>query len=167
MGRRGPAKTPLKVLKGRDSWRARNRKQEPKAKGMPRRPTWLSKGAARVWRRIVPHLQTMEIVGAIDAEALARYCVIFAKWRQAEEFVEENGTSYAVKDFVSDNHPDGIIVGYKEYPQVGRAIAYAEQLLRIEKTFGMNPGARANLVIETEKPEENRGRTKGRFFGGA
>lgn len=164
MGARGPAKTPLQILQDRGSGRARRREGEPKAKGAPRRPAWLSKRAARVWRRIVPHLQEMGVLGAIDAEALARYCVIFSKWRQAEEYIEENGTSYAVKDFVSEHHPDGIIVGYKEYPQVARAIAYAEQLLRIEKTFGMNPGARANLVIETEKPEENRGRSKDRFF---
>ncbi len=167
MGRRGPNKTPLEVLKNRDSWRARRRDGEPKATGRPRRPSWLNKGAARVWRRVVPRLEEMGILGTVDSEAIARYCVIFAKWRESEEWLEKNGTMFPVRGPASEKQPEGIVVGFKEYPQVGRAIAYAEQLLRIEKVFGMNPGARANLVVETEKPEENRGRSKGRFFGGA
>lgn len=166
MGRRGPAKQSLTVLKGKDSWRAKNRKPQPNATGSPRMPSWLSLEAKRVWRRIVPKLEEMGILGAIDGEAITRYCLIFAKWREAEEWIQEKGTLFEVRDFVTPETPDGVVVGYKEYPQVKRTIAYAEQLLRLEKTFGMNPGARSNLAIETDTPGENRGRTKGRFFGG-
>lgn len=164
MGQRGPAKTPLKILQDRGSGRARRREAEPKAKGKPRRPSWLNAKAARVWRRIIPRLEEMGILGTIDSEALARYSVIFAKWRDAEEWLEKNGTMFPVRGIVTEAFPEGVVVGFKEYPQVGRAIAYAEQLLRLEKQFGMNPGARANLVTETEDPDENRGGGKDRFF---
>ena len=147
MGKRGPAKTPTAILEARGSWLAKTRKDEPQAEGVPLCPDWLTDEAKLIWNRLLPMLQGIGVVGAVDENAMARYCQTFALWRTCVMFVAEHGM---------ENNG-------KEYPHTGRASQLADQLLRIERQFGMTPASRANLAIDTTKqPKEPSG--KERFF---
>ena len=153
MGERGPARTPTKILEMRGSWRAKARAGEPKPERMrPRCPRWLSAAAKRAWRRLMPQLEQMGILGRCDREALARYCMMWAKWREVEIWLMEHGDCYPERD------GSGEVVGLKEYPQVARAIRLSEHLLRLEKQFGLTPAARAGMAQEKQNPFENRGK---------
>ena len=158
MGVRGPAKTPVKLLKMRGSALPASREDEPEpSRERPRCPTWLRLEAKRIWRRLIPQIEAMGILGQCDRLVLARYCQAFAKWMEAEEFLAKNGDMYAVRD------KNGSVTDFRQYPQVNTAIRLSDHLLRIEKEFGLTAAARANLVRPKAKdPHENRG--KGRFF---
>ena len=142
----------------RGSWRAKDRQAEPTPeKRVPRCPSWLRKEAKKAWRQLMPQLEAMGILGECDRNVLARYCQMWAKWRQAEEFIAKNGDIYPVRGAL------GAVTEFKQYPQVNTAIRLDGAMLRIEKEFGLTASARANLASPKEKdPHENRG--KGRFF---
>lgn len=156
MGKRGPARTPTNILKMRGSWRAKGREGEPRPDASaPRCPKWLRPEAKRVWRELVPQLERMNVLARCDRNAIARYCQVFAKWRSAEEFLKEHGEVYPEKN------ASGQTLGLREYPQVSQAIRFSEQLLRLEREFGLTPSARANLSVGKKPPE---GGGKARFF---
>ena len=157
MGERGPAKTPTRILQMRGSWRARARRDEPKPEsGRPRCPRWLGSRARRKWREVVPHLASMRVLAKCDRNALARYCQLMAMWQEAQDWLRKHGTVYPEKD------AKGRTVGIREYPQVGTVLRIGEQLLRLEKVFGLTPSARAGLAVpKTEGVTDPR---KARFF---
>jgi P27 family predicted phage terminase small subunit len=155
MGTRGPPPTPTNVLKRRGSWRGNRNPHEPTPPpGKPRCPRWLSDEAKRAWKRMIPQLDAMGILTRLDGHALARYCQLWARWRQAEEFLATNGDTHLVRN------ADGQVAGVRAYPQVKIAAQLAEQLLRIEQQFGMTPSARTRLVAPqpTEQHQDDKSR---------
>src|SRR5215468_3667791 len=92
MGRRGPAPTPTPILELRGSRLANRNRHEPKGPpGKPRCPDWLDDDAKTAWRKLVPELEMMGVLTRIDANALARYCRLWSRWRAAEEFIQKHG----------------------------------------------------------------------------
>ena len=148
MGQRGPAPTPTATLEARGSWRAKTRKDEPVAEGKPRCPEWLTGDAKKAWRKLMPALHQAGLAGEIDRHALARYCQLWARWCELEQFIAERGTVYPVKN------KDGEAVDMKEFPHVGRASKLADQLLKLEQQFGMTPAARAALAQPDKSSDE-------------
>ena len=157
MGSRGPARTPTQILSLRGSWLAKTREGEPKGDpAVPHCPKWLRKEGKALWKEIVPQLAAMGVLARCDRNAIGRYCQVYAKWREAEEFLKEHGTVYPEKDAT------GRVVVLREYPQVQQAMKLAEQLLRLEREFGLTPSARSNIVV----PRKDFGDpSKDRFFG--
>lgn len=140
MGLRGPAPTPTNVLQMRGSWRANMRKSEPKPKRIrPPCPRWLDARARKAWRTLAPKLKGMRVLTEVDQNALARYCQLWSRWREAEEFIAKRGTTYSVRD------KEGNVVSLKKYPQVAMADELADKLLRLEQHFGLTPSARTRL----------------------
>ena len=136
----GPARTPTAILKMRGSWRGDIRKGEPRPeKGRPPCPKWLRKNAQLMWKRLVPQLENMGVLCRIDGNALARYCEMWARWREASEFIAKNGEAYPIKD------KNGKIVGFRSLPQSRTVSHLAADLLRLEQQFGMSPAARVGL----------------------
>ncbi len=159
MGKRGPARTPTRILKMRGSWRADAREGEPEPDASrPRCPAWLRKEAKRAWKELIPQLEAMGILAKCDRNPLARYCQTLAQWKATEQWIMKHGDAYPEKD------ARGKIIGLKEYPQVSRALRLSEALLRLEKQFGLTPAARADLAIEKHNPDENRGKNNFDFF---
>ena len=135
VGRRGPAKTPSKVLTARGSWRGVKRvKSQPKPDDKaPRCPAWLSAKARVAWKTLIPKLTEMGVIGTCDRNALARYCDFFVRWRAAADLGD-----------------------------MDVALKISTHLLRIEQQFGLTPSARASLAVPDKKPKSAQG--KGRFF---
>ncbi len=149
MGARGPAPTPTAVLKLRGSWLAKDRTGEPEpSHDRPRCPAWLDSCAKNLWRRLIPQLEAMGVLGTCDRNAVARYCLTFSKWRRAETFLMKHGDTATVRGEL------------KPYPQVKMAMALADQLLKLEREFGLTPSARARLAKPKDNPNENRGKSR-------
>ncbi len=148
MGKRGPQPTPTKVLKARGSWRGKTRHGEPEASGLPEPPGWLGEDARGIWNDAVERLTNMGVGRRIDSNAIARYATLLHRWVQCEQFIAKNGTTIPVKDDA------GRVVGVKELPHVGRASRLADQLLKLEREFGMTPSARAALATDTGRSKE-------------
>ena len=133
MGNRGPQPTPMAILRARGSWRGDLNRSEPRPEpGRPVCPSWLNAEAKKAWRSLVPQLAAMRVLTRIDGHALARYCLLWARWRKAEEFIEKHGDTYPVK------HRGELLL--KTFPQVRNADRLATQLARLEQAVRMDRG---------------------------
>lgn len=164
MGKRGPKKTPTEILKKRGSWRGDKRaKHEVQPKRiMADAPIWLSDEATFVWGEIYEKLKQYGILSELDEKTLERYCIIYVRWKKAEEFLQTNGTQYEVVT------REGSIKWYA-YPEVKIAKELAGELLKIEREFGMTPASRPEIKIinegtNTTNGEESEEKDKERFF---
>ncbi len=151
MGRRGPAPTPTEILKLRGSTLVTKRRQKSEAKGpagKPRCPDWLDKDGKAMWRQLAPLLDAMGVLTRIDANALARYCRLWSRWRKSEAFLDEKGEMYPLRD------EKGQVKYFQQWPQVAIAHKLALQLTRLEQELGMTPAARSRIRIEkkNDKP---------------
>src|SRR3954447_4248231 len=154
MGKRGPKPTPTSILKLRGTARADRARNEPKpGPGVPRCPSWLGEHAKHAWRQLVPQLVAMRVLAAVDRNALARYCVLWSRWKTAELFLAKNGSVYTLKD------DKGAVRCVQQFPQVAIAHRLALALSRLEADFGLTPSARARIEALPEgagprSPEE-------------
>ncbi len=140
MGRRGTKPTPtrLKILRGNPGCRPIN-KDEPKPKpGRPECPAWLRPVAKRMWRKLVPMLDGMGVITKIDGNVVARYCQEWAKWREAEEYLMKNGSTWAMED------RDGN-VSYRRHPQCAIADSASMIMSALEGKLGLSPSDRTRL----------------------
>lgn len=156
MGRRGPQPTPTATLKVRGSWLARERKGEvdPDPK-RPRCPVWLPEIGKQAWARLSKQLHALGLLTSVDEDALARYCAAYALWRETLASLADGKTVLPIRD------ENGVVVSYKDKPEVGRLIKLTEQLNRLGREFGLSPAARAGLSSgEAKKPIDG----KARFF---
>jgi len=145
MGERGPPPTPTRILEMRGSWRAHARPHEPRPEpGAPRTPDWLDETAKLVWKQLAPRLDAAGVLSKLDGNALGRYCVLFARWKRTEEFLQKHGESHLLKD------REGNVRGVKLYPQAKLATHLAEQLLRLEAHFGLTPASRARIEVPSD-----------------
>lgn len=153
MGKRGPGKTPTKVLQMRGSPVAKNRTGEPVGTvGAPVQPDWLDELAQAEWQRLVPELRKMRVLTLADQAALAILCASWSEYRQAKAIVDKVGPVAKT--------PKGRLIKHPALQAQEQAYTRWE---RLAKQFGLTPSARAGMAVEQPNPEENRG--KNRFFG--
>lgn len=141
MGKRGPKPTPTAILKLNGSWRANTRPGEPVATGRAECPEWIGANARAVWEHIAPQLERMGTLAQIDENALTRYCVLFARWAEAERTLDEKGSTY---DLLTE---EGEIRCVQQRPEVAIAHKLAATLTKIEAEFGMTPAARSGIHL--------------------
>lgn len=160
MGKRGPQKKPKKALELTGSWRAKTRGEEPVAEGAPAPPPELSPEARRLWTDVLEQLEAMGLVGECDSHALGRYCQAVVNYWKAQAVIADKGLT-----FTTTTTAGGEVV--KERPEVKIANKLSEECRKLENLFGLNPSARAGLVLHDKKPQtgETRGKKpKSRFF---
>jgi P27 family predicted phage terminase small subunit len=149
MGKRGPAPKPtaLRLIEGNRGKRPLN-KSEPKPTPVrPTRPEWMLPEAKREWNRVVPELERMGLLTAVDRAALAAYCQAYARAVQAEAVLRKSGIS-----FVTPN-------GYEQQrPEVAIARAEWQMVRAFASEFGFTPAARTRISVgkreETSDPME-------------
>jgi P27 family predicted phage terminase small subunit len=143
MGRRGPRPTPTAILRLRGSGLAGRARGEPQAPpGIPPAPGWLTEESKLVWDQIVPVLDFMQVLTRADANALARYCTVWVRWRRAEDFIQRYGSTYPIKD------ESGNVKCFLAFPEVAIAHRLAMVLTRLEAEFGLTPSARSRVNVE-------------------
>ena len=133
-----PTPTALKLLKGNPGKRPLNRHEPAPA---PRRslvPPRFLQGVARLeWRRLAPKLARLGLLSEIDDAALAQYCELWARWREAETALREHGM---------------VITGNKGTPVLSPYVAIANRALSQMRAllveFGMTPSARTRVKTD-------------------
>ena len=117
--------------------------REPKHRpGILRCPTWLDEEARACWRRLVPELKLMGVLGRVDVDALTNYCDTWSRWKRAILFLQKNGDVYTVKD------DDGKVKYVQQWPQVAVARNLLTALNRYQQEFGLTPASRVGLKVE-------------------
>lgn len=161
MGKRGPKPTPTAQLRLRGSWRAglRDGEPEPKTADQPKPPKWFSPRARAIWRDAARVLSSMHVLTEADINALSRYCRLFERWEKDEQFLSEKGENWVKKD------DDGTVQSIEEFPQVARSARIAEQLLRLEREFGMTPSSRTAIKVDSGSGQEAETKKKNFFQG--
>ncbi|MCH7780243.1 MAG: phage terminase small subunit P27 family [Acidobacteria bacterium] len=148
MGRRGPPPTPthLKVLHGNPGKRPINWREPRPRQNVPRCPAWLNKDAKAAWKRMVPTLRDMGVLTVADGEALAAFCQTYARWRQAEEFLDQHGMVYPLRD------EKGNVRCMQQFPQVSIARNLLLLMRSFLQEFGMTPASRSRIELPWEPP---------------
>lgn len=152
MAGRRPLPDAIKKLRGNPGKRkpTNNERDLAAIDGVPEMPDDLPELAQKEWKSIVPQLQLLGVLKAVDGKALAAYCYCFARWMQAEKEVERLGI--LVETSVVDEESGEVI-----HTQIKRnpAIAVIEKALMTMKAFliefGLTPASRSRLKIEAPK----------------
>lgn len=141
MGRRGPLPAPTNVQKQRGTRGAKAREgTEPTPPpGRPRRPAWLRPKARTVWDALVSLLDGAGVLTVIDGNVLARYCQLWARWREVEDDLAKDGQT-TVNRFGEPIAQPGVRI----------ANALAVQLRQLEGELGMSPAARVRLQVDKQ-----------------
>lgn len=110
----------------------------------PNCPAWLVGHALTCWRHIVPLLTEQGTIAKCDRNALIRYCLTYAKWREvafefmtAENAPEDKGTKTQRKSPL-----------FQIYRDLGAMLG------QLEAEFGLTPRARARLA-QAVKPHDD------------
>lgn len=101
----------------------------------------------------------MHVLTEADINALSRYCRLFERWEKDEQFLSEKGENWVKKD------DDGTVQSIEEFPQVARSARIAEQLLRLEREFGMTPSSRTAIKVDSGSGQEAETKKKNFFQG--
>ena len=132
---RPPKPTELKVLEGNRGNRPLN-KNEPKPSPLvPDQPDWLTAEAKSEWDRIAPKLENLGLLTEVDGAALAGYCMAYARWKEAEEFITKHGLIFKT--------PSGYL---QQVPHVSIAQKYLVIMSGFLTKFGLSPSDRTVLV---------------------
>ena len=102
----------------------------------PECPPELGPVARAEWHRLVPELARLDLIAHLDRGLLAIYCVAFAQWLEAAEFIQKFGSMVKT--------PNGFPV---QSPYVAILNRQADTMIRIASEFGFTPASRAKLIF--------------------
>ena len=94
MAGRKPKPTALKKLEGNPGKRKLNTKEPMPGKGMPDCPKWLLPEAKKEWERLCVKLSEIGVLTEIDMAAFAAYCQSYARWKEAQEHIDSEGSTF-------------------------------------------------------------------------
>lgn len=139
--------TGMAVLEGGDQGRDINEADAENirngALGTAQMPDWLSDEAKAEWNRLAPKLTMLGLLTAQDEMSFAAYCQAYAKWKDAEIFMNNNGTIVRTDS------------GYwQQVPQVSISSQNLKIMMALSARFGLTPADRARLDLEV-LPNQN------------
>ena len=135
MAGRKPKPTAVKKLEGNPGKRKLNMKEPEPGKGMPDCPEWLLPEAKTVWNRLCRKLSEMGVLTEIDMVAFAEYCQSYARWKEAHEHIDREGSTFETEK------------GYQQQtPWVGIANTNQKLMLSAASEFGLTPSARSRIM---------------------
>jgi len=154
----GRTPEPERELRLRNSRRANDRRgAETHLASFDRTPpAWLADEGLESWNTLAPMMDDANILTAADVGALARYCVLLARWRAAESAIATGGATYTTGS--------GIV---RARPEVASAATLAGHLARLEAELCLTPAARARARMTAPIPSSkssNAATDKSRFF---
>jgi P27 family predicted phage terminase small subunit len=91
MAGRKPKPTHLKLLQGNPGKRPINSAEPKPPAELPPAPEHLSAAAKTEWTHMGQQLLTLGLLTSIDRAAFAAYCVVWARWAEAEEALKKTG----------------------------------------------------------------------------
>jgi P27 family predicted phage terminase small subunit len=138
MAGRKPLPTHLKIVKGTARSHRLNPSEPAPAASAPQAPGHLDERAKEKFDRLAKMLAAHGIMTVLDTAALARYCIIWCRWIDAEQEVKTRGP--VVK-------PQGGNV--IQNPFLAIANRCLSQMAQIESEFGMTPSSRSRIRAES------------------
>ena len=136
MAGRRPKPTHLKLLQGNPGKRRLNSNEPKPPQELPLAPEHLNDAAKKEWNRLGPQIVKLGLLTSIDGSAFAAYCVVYARWVEAEEALKKTG--FVVKA------PSG-------YPMLSPFYTVANQCLSQMRAylteFGMTPSSRSRTSV--------------------
>ncbi len=154
---RKPVPTALRELRGNPGKRPGNPDEPQIEASLPDAPAFLKGPALERWTAIAPTLAQMGILTAIDTDALAAYCQVWSRWKEAEMKVQELGQLVKTTN--------GNLI---QSPYVGIANRALSHVRAYEAEFGMTPSSRSRVKVAKAKTSFSRSaadRQRERFFG--
>ncbi len=108
--------------------------------GIPEPPRWLDSEALAEWKRVVPLLNAMGLLGKVDRAAISGYCVSYSRWVKAERILNRKGLTMKVRTKAG---------GWYEMqrPEVTIAQKYLDRVKSFCSEYGMTASSRARLSI--------------------
>lgn len=140
----GPPPKParLRVLSGNPSKRPLHPEPEPELATGLSPPAFLTTEGLTEWDRLVPELESLKLLAAIDAGMIAGLCQSWSTFVRCSEIL--NG----------DDAPD---VGSMDWRRLhATANESHRHYLRLGSEFGLSPSARGRLSVEPEDSPGNK-----------
>ena len=138
---RKPKPTLHKHLAGNPGHRPLNDREPIPPEELPECPEHLQGEARGEWFRICAALRVMDLLTSADHALLEAYCVVYARWLDAEVKLKQFGT--IVKS------PDKGFPMTSPYLHV--ASSSMEQLRKLAVEFGLTPSSRSRIRIGDER----------------
>lgn len=155
----GPARTPDSILKLRGSKWPKYRVGDKGTKatehkaGMPTCPTWLTAEAKAEWKRIVPDLTESRVLSKADRATVAAYCQAWADYVEAHKSIVKDGATFVTpKGYIAKN------------PMVTIRNESRLAMLRYAQELGLTPASRSKVRIKDDNGNQDKTKTKARFF---
>lgn len=136
---RKPKPSNLKLIEGNPGKRARNANEPKPAPLAPRCPSWLIRAAKQEWHRVAPLLERMGLLTQVDMAALAGYCQAYARWRECEEAITEDGVTYEAVT------KEGYSIRARPEARLGQN--YLAQVRLFCAEFGLTPSSRGRIEV--------------------
>lgn len=134
--------TALAVLENTKKGESINRSEVAAIKsgafGAAQMPEWLAPDAKAEWERLAPRLEMLGLLTDQDTNSFAAYCQAYAKWKEAEEFINQNGSIVRT--------PAGY---WQAVPQVSISMQNLKIMLAFSSRFGLTPSDRSKLELES------------------
>ena len=147
-----PKPTNLKLLEGNPGKRPLNENEPQFTSENVQCPDWLLDDAKIEWDRLAPTLTTLRILTEADIAGFAGYCQSYAKWKNAELFLKEHGTTYRIPK----RNKEGKIVSVyiAPYPEVAIARSCLEQVRQFCAEFGLTPSSRGRMQLPGQSEDD-------------
>lgn len=144
----GPKSEPssMKVLKGTERPCRVNKAEPVLPVERSLVPAWLSDRAKEAYRELSEVLVGMQVLTKADRMALEMLCAAYSEWREASDFVKENGMTY---ETTSDA---GTM--YRAYPQVAIASDAYKRIRSMMTEFGLTPASRSKVSAQGEQKKD-------------
>ncbi|KKK70701.1 hypothetical protein LCGC14_2921340, partial [marine sediment metagenome] len=132
MSRPGPPPQPtkLRLLRGNPGKRRINKREPKPEPKIPACPEWLNDEAKAIWMETVTVLKEMRILTRCDRQALTVYCETYAQWKEAVQWLHENGQICAIRD------EKGAVKCMQAWPQISIARNCLQTLRAYQQEFG-------------------------------
>jgi len=124
----------------------------------------------KVWRRLIPLLHEAGLLTRLDREKLTRYCQLRSRYAAMDHFLSslanDEKTSQMGECFIetrSSGKSSHRIL--KRWPHSSISLDLHKALSALESEFGMDPSARARVVVPSVKTK-GLDMGKARFFKG-
>jgi len=143
MAGRKPKPTALKVLEGNPGKGKLNKCEPNPGKDMPQCPDWLLDDAKDEWNRLADKMNQMGILSEVDQAAFAAYCQSWARWKEAQEQIEINGSVFVTEK------------GYQQQsPWVGIANTSQKLMIQAAGEFGLTPSSRSRIIAANDSKSD-------------
>lgn len=159
MAGRKPKPTALKKLHGNPGKRPLNN-NEPKFAGRPDLKTipWLNTSAKTEWKRIMREMGDLDYIKSTDQVAFASYCTWYAKWRDLEIILEQEGQIVKEPQYGTTKKDGNIEITYlydlvKPHPAARLAESASQQVRHWAAVLGFDPANRSKVSVPSNNPE--------------